>query len=262
MAKRNDSDVTLRTIEHCLSSDDCDAAFQHWREAARHGKLDSDKEEDLLYRIALQTDSGRVWDTATRFYEQAIMTHGDSEHYIQRLGGLYLAAGKKHKAYQLFVRLIRMEAEGGETQWFARYTVADLLMEKGRAEKAREVLLPALHALSPDDSSAAPVFGLMGKISLSLGRAEEAYLCCDKAMELDPNETSWPKELALGLEKVKNYKLALKYWTALLGIQPMNMGDTVCDGERPLIKIKGYMKNIALAKAHAASCEGMLKRAR
>lgn len=262
MARPNDTKATLRSIEHALSSNDYAGAFQHWQEAARQGKLDSDSEENLLYRIALETNDESVRDTATRFYEQTAITHGHSEHHIERLGALYLAAGEKHKAYQLFQRLVKMEAEDGTTRWFARYTMADLLLERGRAEQAGKILMPALKALSPDDSNAAPVIALMGKILLHLGRTKEACYCYDQAMALDTNETSWPKELALGLEKAKDFKPALKYWKALLAIRPLNMGDTVCDGERPLSKMQEYMKNSALAKAHITSCGNMLKRPR
>lgn len=244
----------VKDIERCLSADDCAGAFKHFRNAFKSGEIDSDQAEDFAYRIALQSEEKGIIDWLISLYEDTICRHGGSEERIQRLATLYLTAEDKDTAFKLFSRLLELESQDGKIRWYARYTLADLLMDKGQVERSKKFLLPAINALARDDSNAAPLLALMGKIHLALGSPRPACRWYEKAMSLDPNETTWLKELALGLEKIKEYELAIKYLDRALAIHPLQMGETVCDSERPIYKVQDFMKNACLAKAHRRSC--------
>lgn len=248
----------IQDIERCLAADDCAGAFRLSRKAFKDGKIGSDEAEDIAYRVALQSEEKGVLNWLIRLYEDTICRHGSSEDRIQRLATLYLIVGDKDSAFKLFSRLLQLESHDGEIRGFARYTLADLLMDKGQAERARKLLLPAIKSLPHDDGNAAPLLALMGRTHLAIGSPRSACRWYEKAMYLDPNETAWPKELALALEKLKEYGLAIKYWDRVLAIHPMLMGNTVCDSERPIYKVQEYMKNACLAKAHRHSCHKAL----
>ena len=245
----------VKAIARCLAAEDSAGAVRNLREAARLGRLAPADQEDVLYRIAMTTDDRRVRDAAIDIYEAAVREGRDSGWLWERLGNLYLASGDDDAAIRAYRRVLESESLDGETRWPACCILADLLTGKGHAKKALDILRPAVAALAPSDTNAAPVFARMGAVHLALASPQAACRWYEKAMALDPNETAWPKELALGLEKLKRYDLALKYWAAVLAIPSLRMSDTVMDDTRPIFKVQEYMKDTAIAKAHKRSCE-------
>jgi tetratricopeptide (TPR) repeat protein len=123
---------------------------------------------------------GRI-EEAAMSYRTAINLNPDEARYTLALGKLYQAKGEHENALDCFQKTLRLKPDSATSH----YNKGQILYTQGRHEEAVKSFREALRCKT---DSPTYYTGLAAAL-MALNKHEEARVCCEKAMQLQPNDS-------------------------------------------------------------------------